>query len=145
MRTVGAVAAVPAGRLNAGHSGPAWLAWVGLGLAVVAGFVDAIGFLGLFHLYAAHMSGNTASAGADLGRLDWPSAGHSILPIVVFLGGVCLGGLIKQAAIRKGLHSWFALTCGLEALLLALLMVFGGSPATSGDLVRNSPEYFVLI
>jgi uncharacterized membrane protein YoaK (UPF0700 family) len=145
MRTVGAVAAVPAGRVVAGHSGPAWLAWVGLGLAVVAGFVDAIGFLGLFHLYAAHMSGNTASAGADLGRLDWGSAVHSTFPILIFLLGVCAGALMKQAGVRRGIRSWFALACIVEAALLAALMVFGGTPASSGDLVENSPAYFVLI
>jgi uncharacterized membrane protein YoaK (UPF0700 family) len=145
MRTVGAVAAVPAGRLNAGPSGPAWSAWVGLGLAVVAGFVDAIGYLGLFRLYAAHMSGNTASAGADLGRLDWGSAVHSIFPIVIFLLGVCAGALMKQAGVRRGMRSWFALACIVEAVLLLVLMVFGGRPASNGDLADNSPAYFVLI
>jgi uncharacterized membrane protein YoaK (UPF0700 family) len=145
MRTVGAVAAVPAGRLTAGHSGPAWLAWVGVAMAVVAGFVDAIGYLGLFRLYAAHMSGNTASAGADLGRLDWGAAVHSIVPIALFLVGVCAGALMKQAGLRRGMRSWFALTCIVEAVLLAMLMVFGGAPAASGELAENSPAYFLLI
>src|SRR5919205_4232647 len=109
MRSVGAVAATPTGRI--GHPGNARLAWVGVALAIVAGFVDAIGFLGLFRLYAAHMSGNTASAGADLGRLDWGSAVHSIFPILIFLLGVCAGALMKQAGVRRGIRSWFAVTC----------------------------------
>src|SRR5919205_1586345 len=99
MRSVGAVAATPTGRI--GHPGNAWLAWVGVGLAMVAGFVDAIGYLGLFRLYAAHMTGNTASGGADLGRFEWGSALHSMFPIPIFLIGVCLGALMKQTGVRR--------------------------------------------
>ena len=143
MRTVGAVAATPAGRVH--HLDDSWLAWVALALAAVAGFVDAFGFLGLFRLYAAHMSGNTASAGADLGRLDWASAVHSAFPILIFLLGVCLGALVKQMGIRRGMRSWFALTCGVEALLLAALMLVASGPAANGELVGNSPAYFVLV
>jgi uncharacterized membrane protein YoaK (UPF0700 family) len=143
MRTVGAVVAAPGGRIV--HLDEAWLAWVGLALAGVAGFVDAVGFLGLFRLYAAHMSGNTASAGADIGRLEWASATHGVFPILMFLIGVCLGAWVKQAGVRRGVRSWFALTCGLEALLLALLMVFSRGPAQGSDLVGNSAEYFILV
>jgi uncharacterized membrane protein YoaK (UPF0700 family) len=143
MGTVGAVAARPAGRL--GQLNQARLTWVAVALAAVAGSVDAVGFLALFRLYAAHMTGNTASAGADLGRLDWGAALHSLYPIVVFLLGVCLGALMKQVGIRRGLRSWFAFACGVEALLLAVLMVVGGDAASNGELVENSPAYFVLI
>jgi uncharacterized membrane protein YoaK (UPF0700 family) len=143
MHTVGAVAAAPAVRI--GHHDEGWLAWVGIVLAGVAGFVDAVGFLGLFRLYAAHMSGNTASAGAGLGRLDWATSLHAGVPILIFLVGVCLGALIKQEGVRRGLRSWFALTCGLEALLLAGLLALGNGPAASGDLLQNSAEYFALI
>jgi uncharacterized membrane protein YoaK (UPF0700 family) len=143
MRSVGAVAATPAGRI--GRSSNARLAWVGVALAVVAGFVDAIGYLGLFRLYAAHMTGNTASGGADLGRLDWGSALHSIFPIPIFLVGVCLGALMKQAGIRRGIRSWFAAACMLEAVLLAALMLLDGGPANAGELTINSSAYFALI
>jgi hypothetical protein len=43
------------------------------------------------------------------------------------------------------MRSWFALACIVEASLLALLLVFGGSRTSSGELLENSPAYFLLI
>ncbi|HYY90065.1 MAG TPA: YoaK family protein [Chloroflexota bacterium] len=137
-----AVASLPVGRI--GHFNEAWLTWVALTLSVIGGFVDAVGYLALFRLFTAHMSGNTAAAGADLARLEWSTALRSLIPIATFLLGVCLGAAIKQEGSRRGLRSWFAVSCGLECLLLTTLMTFGQGPADDGLLEQNSRAYVVL-
>ena len=137
-----AVASLPVGRVR--HHNEAWLTWIALALAVIGGFVDAVGYLALFHLFTAHMSGNTASAGSDLAELEWSAALRSGIPIATFVAGVCLGALVKQEGIRRGLRSWFAITCVLECLLLGALMAFGHGP--NGALLEQiSPQYVLLV
>jgi uncharacterized membrane protein YoaK (UPF0700 family) len=41
---------------------------VAITLAAIAGWVDAVGFLVLFGLFTAHLSGNTARLGVELGQ-----------------------------------------------------------------------------
>jgi uncharacterized membrane protein YoaK (UPF0700 family) len=137
-----AVASLPVGRVR--HLNQGWAFWVALTLAVIGGFVDAIGYLMLFHLFTAHMSGNTASAGADLGQLEWSNALRSFVPIALFLIGVCVGAFIKREGIRRGLQSWFAVTCALEGLLLVALIVFGEGK-NEAALAQNSGQYVFLV
>ena len=53
-------------------------------LAVVAGYVDAVGFLTLAGLFVAHMSGNTVRLGVFVGEDDWNLAAQRLVPIIVF-------------------------------------------------------------
>jgi uncharacterized membrane protein YoaK (UPF0700 family) len=69
-------------------------------LAALAGFVDALGFLGLGGFFVSFMSGNTTRFGVALGS-DWlrdALRGGSL--ILTFLAGVIGGTLIAQAIPR---------------------------------------------
>jgi uncharacterized membrane protein YoaK (UPF0700 family) len=84
-------------------------------LALVAGYVDAYALLN-YDVFASFMSGNTTESGlhAGLGRLT--DAAYHLLPIPLFVIGVCLGTLLLHATLRQP-------TRWLCALVAALLVV----------------------
>ena len=75
-------------------------------LAWVAGYVDAVGYILLFGLFTAHMSGNTVRLGVDLGRGDASEALARAVPIGVFVIGVALGTLLVELAARDRFSRW---------------------------------------
>lgn len=104
--------------------------WLAVLMASIAGFVDAVGYLSLFHLFTAHMSGNTAAMGAYLGEGRWGEALHRAFPIPMFILGVTVGTLLTEWVLRRGFRSPFSFILTLEALLLGILMLLGN---TSGE------------
>lgn len=68
-----------------------------IGLAALAGYVDAIGFLATGGFFVSFMSGNTTRLGVGLASLSGEAA-VAIRLIVMFVGGVALGSLVARAA-----------------------------------------------
>jgi uncharacterized membrane protein YoaK (UPF0700 family) len=87
------------------------LAWVG-------GFVDAVGFLLLSHIFISNMTGNTARLAENIARLSWPDALHFGFPIAMFFLGCCLSGLITVGGPRCGVRSVYAFALSIEVALL---------------------------
>lgn len=93
--------------------------WVGAGaLALVAGMVNVVGYLGFAHQAITHLTGTTTLLGAALaggeGRAALQLAGMAL----AFVAGAALSGLLVQdATLRLGRRYGVAL--GIEALLLA--------------------------
>jgi uncharacterized membrane protein YoaK (UPF0700 family) len=56
-------------------------------LAVVAGFVDAVGFITLGHIYTANMSGNSVGVGIELGSRHWPETLRTMWPVLAYVIG----------------------------------------------------------
>ncbi len=61
--------------VNAGHD-----ARIAIGLSFVAGFVDTVGFVALFGLFTAHVTGNFVLIGAELAQ----ASGSVLLKLLVF-------------------------------------------------------------
>ena len=98
---------------------------VALTLAWVGGFVDATGYLVLFLMFTAHMSGNSIAMGVHVGQEEWGRAFHRFFPIPLYVLGVFLGAAAGEVLTRGGVRNAFALVIGLEVLLLLLFMAFG--------------------
>lgn len=93
-------------------------------LSWVAGGVDAVGYLTLYHQYTAHMSGNTVAAGGEIGEHRWSQVLRSAVPILLYVLGVGAGAVMGESAIRRQAHSPFGPILCLEAsLLLAFAML----------------------
>ncbi|MBM1173664.1 YoaK family protein [Microvirga arabica] len=92
-------------------------------LTAVAGFVDAIGYIGVGGLFASFMSGASVSLGVGLGAVDWDPVHQGVLMIASFLSGVTL------ATVLDGLAGAWRLPAVLllEALLLAAAVVLARS------------------
>lgn len=67
-------------------------------LSLLAGFVDALGFLELGGYFVSFMSGNTTRLGITFGDADWSQAGTVAGFISLFVGGVVLGSMIASRA-----------------------------------------------
>ncbi|HZT58682.1 MAG TPA: YoaK family protein [Pyrinomonadaceae bacterium] len=115
-------------------------AWVAVLLACVAGAVDAVGYLTLFHLFTAHMSGNSVAMGAHLGRREWGEAFRRMFPIPVFVLGVTLGGVVTEVAGRRGVRAVFSPALALEMALLFAFMILGSEDFGGGG-VSAEPSW----
>ena len=71
-------------------------------LAWAAGSVDAIGFLGLGHVFTANMTGNTVLLGLSLGEGRGIAAVANVIALAGFCLGVALGAVIVERDARKG-------------------------------------------
>jgi uncharacterized membrane protein YoaK (UPF0700 family) len=119
------------------------LAWA---LAAVAGFMDAVGYLTLRHLFTAHMSGNSARLGVFLGNSDLHSALPMISAILLFVFGIGLGTTLAEIASRRGVRSAMALLLGAQALLLAVFMGYGASViGADGQVPDHAGRGFYLL
>lgn len=92
-----------------------------LGFAWIAGFVDAVGYLALYRLFTAHMSGNSVGLGVDIAQGRWLDALHRITPIAACVVAAMLGAVIIESAYRRDVRSAasIVLTVELAALVSA--------------------------
>jgi len=113
-------------------------------LAWAAGSVDAIGFLGLGHVFTANMTGNTVLLGLSLGEGRSLAALANVIALAGFSLGVALGALIVERDGNKG--EWDRRVTSalfLEALMLAAFTFFWH--LTPGGAERTSAALYTLI
>jgi uncharacterized membrane protein YoaK (UPF0700 family) len=96
-----------------------------MGLTAVAGFVDIFGYLALYRVFVANMSGNSVDVGLGLARRDWQQVFHRGVPIAGFVAGLIACGLAIEAAHRCGVRRVLGLSLTLEALCLVAWLVLG--------------------
>lgn len=114
-------------------------AWLAIAMAWAAAFVDVVGWLVLYHVFTAHMTGNTASFGIDVAERDSTHAFHQSWPLVPFLVGLIYGASTSAAARRLRWHSSFAIALVTELVLLGLFISFGTRYSIDGELRSPSP------
>ncbi len=102
-------------------------AWLAFGLTVLAGYVDAAGFLDLGGTFVAFMSGNTTRLGVAFAG-EAVNAGLVAAILGLFVAGVAAGHLVRQAVRRKE-----TAVLGLVTALLAgaALLHAAGQPRVS--------------
>ena len=125
-------------------AGPAEKALLAVVLAAVAGFVDVVGYLALFGIFTAHMSGNSAAFGAAVGRGLVAEIALRGLPILFFVVGVAVAGAVIELLARADVRSPTAVALSAEVLCLVGLMAYSGL-AVPGQVRRNTVAFFVLV
>jgi len=98
-----------------------------LALLGIAGWVDAVGYLQLSHIFLSFMSGNTTQMAVSLGRCEWSEAGGLGAFIALFVCGVFCSTLVAGPAGRWHLP----VILGIESLLLGTGLLL---PAPVGSL-----------
>jgi uncharacterized membrane protein YoaK (UPF0700 family) len=82
-------------------------------LTALSGFVDAVGYIQLNHLFLSFMSGNSTHLGTTLAKADWYDALTAGAIIAAFVTGASAGTLIADAFSR----SVILLVLGVELIL----------------------------
>lgn len=109
------------------------LARLAIALAFVGGYVDAVGFIALAHVFTGHVTGNTVMLGIDVAEGHWNNIIRRSLAIVMFLAGIVLGAVLNGYIVRRGMRSRFAPALMVEVALLVPLTLGDGAlphPAT---------------
>jgi uncharacterized membrane protein YoaK (UPF0700 family) len=121
------------------------LALVAPALAIVAGYVDAVGYVTLRGLFVAHMSGNSVKFGVGAGR----GALHAVAPagvaVALFVLGVAIGTVAAELAARRRLRSVAAAVLAIQAALLATFMLYGSTLLTGGRVQGRSLGGFYVL
>ncbi len=118
---------------------------VALFLTVAGGFVDAVGYIALFEIFTANMSGNSVHLGIYLGQGNWMELLRPLCAIVSYVVGMALTRIAIEIAGRAGLRRIASFTLAVEALLLAIFA--HATPAMHlGQIIDlHSPAYFMLV
>ena len=107
---------------------PKWVEFGAFILALVAGFVNAVGLLSFEHQSVSHLSGTATLLGTGFLHSSFQHVLHLIGILVSFLlGSIMSGFLLHGSALKLGKHYDTALFLEAALLLLALCLLFIGS------------------
>ena len=97
-------------------------------LAFNAGAINAGGFLAV-QRYTSHMTGVVSAMADDLVLGAWIAAGAGLLALLAFIAGAMVTAILTNWARRRAMHSEYALALLLEAVLLLVFGLLGGTLA----------------
>ena len=103
-------------------------------LTWIAGFVDAVGFLSLGHIYTANMSGNTVAIGIQSVSQDWAETLRRITPVAAYFLGLLFCRLLIEFGARKRVRSIATVAICCE---IALLIPVFAIPGVRADTAIN--------
>ena len=106
----------------------------GFGLSFLAGYVDTLGFISLFGLFTAHVTGNFILIGASLADPRQASILLKFLAFPAFIGGVAAARILVALVSRRNGQA-LVLALLLQLLLLGGFMVCGMLASPIGDTV----------
>ncbi len=99
-------------------------------LTVVSGFVDAVSFLGLGHVFTANMTGNVVLIGFAAAGAPGFSVAASLCALGSFLAGAVVGGRMMQKV--GSARSLLRVAMAIEAGCTVVATVIAGSVSTIG-------------
>jgi len=108
---------------------PKWVEYGAFILALVAGFVNAIGLLSFEHQSVSHLSGTATLLGTSFLNASFQSAIHLLGILLSFLfGSIIAGFLLHGSTLKLGRYYDTALFLESALLLIALWFLSVGSP-----------------
>lgn len=103
---------------------------VALLLTFVSGLVDIIGYLGVFHLFTAHLTGTTVQLGRSLADHIWTDGLAAAVIVLAFMSGSLVCRVVIEVGARKRIRKIASATLAAEMLLILLLLLLGRLVAT---------------
>lgn len=101
---------------------PKWVEYGAFILALIAGFINAVGLFGFHHQSISHLSGITTLIGVGLTSSHFTHTLHLIFIVMAFIVGAALSGFIlRDGALKLG-RNYSALLL-IEGLLLATAVI----------------------
>ncbi len=103
------------------HRTPRWVLTGAFTLALSAGSINAVGFLGAHHLGISHVTGTVSLVGTRIAALEWTDALAALSMIGSFFAGAVLSGLVlRESTLRMGRRYGVVLTIESAVLLTAV-------------------------
>lgn len=99
---------------------PAWISLGGAGLAAVAGYVNAVGFIGAQQHGLTHVTGQVTKVGIELSKADLGATFRAAMLVVWFFAGAVLSGAIIRRAELSERGRRYGVAMGFESALLAM-------------------------
>ena len=90
-------------------------------LTFVAGYVDIVGYLALYQVFTANMTGNTVHFASNLVHSRWQDALLAGSMIPIFVVGSIVGRAIIEVGARNRIRRIASLTLSIEALLIGFV------------------------
>lgn len=87
-------------------------------LTFAAGLVDIVGYLGIFRLFTAHMTGTTVQLARDASGGNWAGVRAAAAVVASFFIGSVFGRAMIQVGSRMRLRRVASVTLALEAALV---------------------------
>ena len=114
-------------------------------LTALGGFVDAVGYIALYQVFTANMSGNSVHVGMYLGQADLINLIRPVCAIGAYAVGVISTRIVMEIGARASFRP--IATCTLAAEALLLVVFARATPAMHlGQIVdMQSPGYFALV
>lgn len=125
--------------------GPGGRVAISLCLTAVGGFVDAVGYIALFQIFTANMSGNSIHIGILLSQQSWNGMTRFAWAVVAYVSGMVLTRITVEAGARAGFRHIAMVTLTVEAALLALFAHARPAMHLGAVIDQRSPAYFLLI
>ena len=110
-------------------------------LTVVSGFVDAVSFLGLGHVFTANMTGNVILLGFAAAGAPGFCMGASLCTFAAFVVGAVVGGRLARRV--QPLRNLLLVAMVIEVACTALAAVIAGAvppSAPGGPATPSSPS-----
>lgn len=130
------------GRQELGTAGKSAVALV---LTTVGGFVDAVGYIALYQIFTANMSGNSVHVGMYLGTADLADLARPLCAILAYLLGMIATRILMEVSARARFQRIASFTLAVEALLLTTFA--SAAPAMHVGQIADlrSPAHFFLV
>lgn len=112
------------------------IAAIALVLTFSGGFVDAVGYLTVYHTFTSHMTGLTAHLGMQVVESHWWEALRLFAVLLSFVFGAIAGRWCIEIARRRGIRRSATLPLALEAMLMGAVCVFGSRGHVTADLAN---------
>lgn len=92
----------------------------------IAGYLDAVGYAQLSHLYVSFMSGNSTHLGMSIADGAWSDVISAVTVVAAFVIGSALGPMVAARSGASGIRD--VLLAELLVLLVALTLAATGGP-----------------
>jgi len=119
---------------------------VALVLTFVSGLVDIVGFLGVYHLFTAHVTGTTVHLGQSIAQGSRTDAIAACAIVAAFFLGDVVARAIIEAGARRRFRNIASVALGIEAAMIAFVAAGNLPRAHAGaPLLHGAAHAYVYV
>lgn len=107
-------------------------------LTFTAGIVDIVGYVTVYHLFVAHMTGTTVHLGNKLEIGAWADVARASVIVATFVAGSVAGRMVIEGGARTRKRTVASMTMAAEAVLV-LVSVWVGAAVLKQPAAKTIP------